>query len=144
MMGVFVQLNEGSLHAHQPIGYVVQESGCWQWVGCTSRTGYGYLKPSGKKVIAHRWMYEREVGPIPIGLTIDHRCRNRGCVNPAHLEAVTQGVNVLRGDAPPSRNARKTHCVHGHEFTEANIYRPPSGVRLCRTCISTRSLNRSR
>lgn len=129
MMGIFTQVNEDSIHGvRHPIGYVVEESGCWSWVGCVSRTGYGYLKPAGRKVIAHRWMYERTYGPIPDGLTIDHRCRNRGCVNPAHLEAVTQGENVLRGDAPPARNARKTHCPKGHTYTN---YRQG---RVCRTC----------
>lgn len=75
-----------------------QEGGCWLWVGTVDR-GYGLLSVDGKTVRAHRYSYETLVGPIPDGLQIDHLCRNRGCVNPAHLEPVTQVENIRRGDA---------------------------------------------
>jgi hypothetical protein len=74
------------------------------------------------------------VGPIPEGLTIDHLCRVRHCVNPAHLEAVSERVNILRGNGAGARNARKTHCVKGHAFTPDNLYRDYQGYRRCRRC----------
>lgn len=71
---------------------------CWLWTGqIAQRTGYGQTRVRSRKVGAHRAMYEREVGPIPDGLELDHLCRVRVCVNPAHLEAVTRSVNVQRG-----------------------------------------------
>jgi hypothetical protein len=78
--------------------------------------------------------YELAIGPIPEGLTIDHLCRNRGCVNPAHLEAVTNRTNLLRGDGIAALNARKTHCKRGHEFTPENTYVWREGTRACRAC----------
>jgi hypothetical protein len=72
-------------------------SGCIDWVGARSRGGYGHLKVAGKTLKAHRVAYELFVGPIPEGMEIDHRCRNKYCVNTAHLEAVTRSENVRRG-----------------------------------------------
>lgn len=89
---------------------------CWDWTGYLQR-GYGRIKDNSKQRRAHRWAYEAFVGPISRGLTIDHLCRNRACVNPAHLEVVSAGENVLRGYAPAAINARKTHCKYGHRFT---------------------------
>lgn len=80
-------------------------SGCWQWTGAILDTGYGVLTEGGKngKVFrAHRVAYELFIGPIPEGLVLDHLCHNRWCVNPEHLEAVTNHVNVLRGNMPGS------------------------------------------
>lgn len=110
---------------------------CWEWQRPLGANGYGYLASEhGTNVLAHRVSYELNVGPIPVGLQIDHLCRNRACVNPAHLEPVTQRENILRGTAPTAENARKTHCIRGHEFTPENTYTPPSrpGVRNCRAC----------
>lgn len=121
----------------------------WLWTGRTSDYGYGLLDMGGKPVEAHRFAYELLVGPIPDGLTIDHvkanGCTSRACVKaiadefgPAHLEPVTQGENVLRGVGFAAVNARKTHCVNGHEFTEINTYIRPNGWRDCLTCKRAR------
>lgn len=113
---------------------------CWPWTSATQPNGYGYFMCDGDRY-AHRLAYTLAVGPIPAGLQIDHLCRNRGCVNPAHLEPVTPRENVIRGVGPSARNAKKTHCQNGHEFTEENTYRDKRGHRLCRICQN--SLNRA-
>lgn len=108
---------------------------CWQWDVLRPTTGYGDFY-DGRAWLAHRWSYEHHVGPIPEGLEIDHLCRNRGCVNPYHLEVVTPRVNTLRGFGPSGLAARKTQCSNGHAFTPENTYyRGPNRQRRCRTCV---------
>jgi len=75
------------------------DNSCWLWQGIINEAGYGKLKVSKRWVKAHRYSYELFVGDIPEGLTLDHLCRNRSCVNPGHLEPVTLRENVLRGAA---------------------------------------------
>lgn len=77
----------------------VPESGCWIWTGELNRNGYGRVWRLGRRVMAHRAMYELLVGPIPEGLVLDHLCRVRCCVNPKHLEPVTVRENTIRGEA---------------------------------------------
>lgn len=119
-------------------------TGCWNWTGKIAHNGYGVGR---NDVRSHRFAYEMLVGPIPEGLCIDHLCRNKACCNPEHLEVVTLGENVLRGNSIPARNARKTHCKHGHEFTPENTYiykrkrHPFETMRMCMICrkrLSTR------
>lgn len=107
-------------------------SGCWEWTAARSH-GYGAYSINAKHVSAHRTSYLTLVGPIPEGLELDHLCRNRACVNPAHLEPVTSQVNTLRGESPSAQQARQTHCQAGHEFTPANT-RLSKGHRYCREC----------
>ncbi len=106
---------------------------CWEWTGTLNESGYGIINIDGRMYRAHRLMWVWRRGPIPEGLVIDHLCRNRSCVNPAHMEVVTHRVNILRGNGASARQARKTHCVRGHEFTTENtlIYR---AGRRCRAC----------
>lgn len=106
---------------------------CWIWTGATHPFGHGHIKVDGEVKNAHRVSYEIAYGPIPDGLHIDHLCRNPGCVRPDHLEPVTPIENVMRGESGHAVNARKTHCVRGHEFTPENTYEWGS-TRACRTC----------
>lgn len=108
--------------------------GCWVWTGAVTSDGYGQLSVGGKMVSAHRFAYELCREPIPDGLQLDHLCRNRGCVNPEHLEPVDCRTNLLRGVGPSAVNATKTHCVHGHPLNGENLYVGPGGSRLCREC----------
>lgn len=87
--------------------YEENEKGCWNWTGTLSK-GYGVMKVHSRSTRVHRLMYEVFVGPIPEGLVIDHLCKNKQCVNPEHLEAVTSRENTLRGDGPTAINARKS------------------------------------
>jgi hypothetical protein len=113
---------------------VKKTESCWLWTAFVAKNGYGQFSYDGKSIKAHRFAYELTVGKIPDGLQIDHRCRVRNCVNPNHLEAVTQRENILRGTAPTAVNARKTHCPSGHEYTEDNTLVKTTGARICRTC----------
>ena len=116
---------------------------CWLWPKYLKPNGYGFLRVAGKNKYVHRISYEMFVGPIPEDMTIDHLCKVRHCVNPAHMEVVTRGENALRGDSPMAKNARKTHCKHGHEFTPENTILVKLG-RQCRSCSREKSALRSK
>ena len=104
---------------------------CWVWQRSTNPQGYGLIRVGErKKVGVHRLSYEIHVGPIPEGMVVDHLCRNRACVNPYHLEVVTNRVNVLRGLGASAQHARKTQCPQGHEYDATNSV----GARICRQC----------
>ncbi len=99
---------------------VEKTSTCWIWrAAIHSIKGYGMFK-SRVGGYAHRAAYELFIGPIPPGFSIDHLCRNKICVNPDHLEAVTHRENVLRGIGPTAINNRKIKCRNGHLFTREN------------------------
>lgn len=124
--------------------------GCWLWTGTPGRLGYATIKMGGRdgrNVLVHRWSYERCVGPIPTGLDLDHKCHtesetclggktclHRLCVNPEHLEPVTERENSIRSLGPSGINHRKTHCIRGHEFSEENTRIVRGGGRSCRAC----------
>lgn len=124
--------------------------GCWLWTAAKGKGGYGNFGVTPRKTAyAHRFAYELMVGAIPEGLQLDHLCRNKACVNPAHLEPVTCKENLERGVNVGAAGARlqreKTHCAHGHEFTPENTHRY-RGQRVCRECsrINAREYGRKK
>lgn len=138
------------MHSHEWLEafnkFVLPEpnSGCWLWTGHVSIYGYAKFAPKWKvpPLYAHRFSYEVHVGPIPPEMVIDHKCRVRCCVNPDHLEVVTQKENVRRGLHIALRPLR-THCKNGHELVDGNFYL--SGrTRVCLECERIRGRERYR
>lgn len=107
---------------------------CWLWTGARTGPGrtYGSFLYEGRNARAHRVAYTLVNGPIPDGLTIDHLCRVRLCVNPSHLEAVTNHENLLRGEGFVANNSRKTHCPQGHPYDINEGNRKHRGCSRCR------------
>jgi hypothetical protein len=121
-------------------------SGCWLWTGHTNIHGYGVSWTGSRTTLAHRVTYNFFVGPVPDGHDLDHLCRVRCCVNPAHLEPVTRRVNWLRSNGPQlcrERYEKQTHCKHGHAKTPDNVFIINDGSgykrRKCKTCILERA-----
>lgn len=133
-----VRKNASKLERIQFRAAAPDDNGCWRWTGHIDDGGYGIVSAGGAHK-AHRISYEAHVGPIPDGLTIDHLCRVRCCVNPAHLEPVTQQVNTLRGETIAARHAATTHCPAGHPYDAENTYSSKRGERDCRACRRVRS-----
>lgn len=101
---------------------------CWIWQRTTT-DGYGTVCIGGKSCVAHRVAFEIVHGPVPCWLTLDHLCHRRACINPEHLEPVTQMENIRRGDSPAAVARRSGHCAHGHEL-------PATG--RCQVCLAQR------
>ena len=108
---------------------------CWAWQQSTGSHGYGQTWDGITVRLAHRvaWAVWHD-SQLPEGMTVDHACRNRICVNPAHLRLMTNKEN-----ASMNGNSRRTHCPRGHPYDNANTYRRPiTGHRLCRACVQAR------
>lgn len=116
-----VKVSETSFHNGTP---------CWEWQA-SKVNGYGVFSVGrGKGNLAHRYAYESLLGPIPDGLVIDHLCRNKCCINPSHLEPVSQKENLNRA---PTWQGNRTHCPRGHEYTQENS-KPVRNGKTCRQC----------
>lgn len=116
---------------------VDKSDACWIWRGATTKpeNGYGQIRLDGKMQVAHRIAYELEVGQIPSGMDLDHLCRVRLCVNPAHLEPVSPYENFRRGVSQPASYLKQSHCKRGHLLEGENLAIANGGrSRRCRTC----------
>ncbi len=109
--------------------HVLITENCWIWTGALKEKGYGQVNFNGKNRRAHKLFYEHFKGPVPDGLVLDHLCRVRRCVNPDHLEAVTNKVNSERGYF-----ATKPSCPKGHPYSGDNLRVAKNGNRFCITC----------
>jgi hypothetical protein len=123
-----------------------REDGCWEFWGATTDNGYGVINIGGGRTDrTHRVAYAHFKGEIRDGLVIDHRCLNKLCCNPDHLEMVTRAENARRqwrDGLGVASQSLKTHCPHGHAYDEQNTYRDKVGKRQCRACNRFRAKKR--
>ena len=117
--------------------------GCWTWTGRTSKNGYGRILVDGREVAAHRLVYQVFIGSVGKRTKLDHKCCNPACVNPSHMEPVSNKRNTLKGTGPTAVNARKTHCKRGHPLSGRNLATrkttrkgKPVQFRACRACAA--------
>lgn len=122
---------------------------CWEWTANKNQCGYGRLFVSGKLIVAHRWYFEHLRGEIQDGQELDHLCRNRVCVNPAHLEVVDRRTNIIRGSGPevarqrllahnPNAFKTKEFCCRGHALSGDNLIRTKRRAKRCKLCEQIR------
>jgi hypothetical protein len=136
MTGIFVPWSD---RANSP-GWIEDGSGCHIWIGARTGNGYGNVWADGRVQPIHRVRYEREIGPIPDGMELDHFACDRGangCCNPHHCRPVTHRENVLRGDGITSLCLAKTHCLRGHPLSGDNLKvrtGTRKGERDCKQC----------
>lgn len=131
---IFSKIRVSVIHSYNSIP-------CWEWTAAKSKKGYAEFYTMFSDGIirthsAHRSIYEIFVSTIPSELECDHLCRVRHCVNPAHMEPVTPRENFLRGQSPSAINARKTHCIRGHELLGNNLMPTRRAERTCRICFN--------
>lgn len=131
-------MTPADLPAHMATKVTVDEHGCWLWTAAIQTRGYGSVSipGTGRTALAHRVAYEHLASPIPIGLTIDHLCRVKRCVNPEHLEPVSIQTNVRRA------LGLITHCPQGHPYSGHNLKVTAGGSRNCRTCLNAKARER--
>lgn len=113
---------------------VRKTEGCWLWTGAMQSSRYGQIGWDHKVYLAHRVSYWLHKGAIPVGMQIDHLCRNRLCVNPLHLEVVTNAENVARTNTPQGIVVRTGFCQRGHDLTLPNSRRGGTNKHQCREC----------
>ena len=120
---------------------VDKTAACWLWTAALDTNGYGQFSVPGKpRKPAHKVVFEMLVEDVPRGLTLDHLCREKRCVNPSHLEIVTAAENTMRGNSMGAINKAKTHCKRGHAFTGHNLQDAKKNGKVvgrrCRQCSS--------
>jgi hypothetical protein len=120
------------------------DGACWTWTGHVQPTGYGVMSYRNRRWYVHRLAWELWRGPIPEGLTIDHLCRNKACINPDHLEPVTHRENNLRGNSVAAQHARKTRCPRGHAYSVSFVRNDGRRERRCSECYRDREREKRR
>jgi hypothetical protein len=119
------------------MGHVDVTKSCWVWKGSKDKNGYGFYWSKNKVRRAHRFIYSKMIGDLVDGMVIDHLCHNPSCVNPDHLEQVTQRENTFRSTTSVAIiNSSKKECMNGHTFSYSNTIIRKDGTRNCRTCIN--------
>jgi len=118
-----------------------QTTNCWLFTGGKDNKGYGNVKVNKKVYKAHRFFYVWLRGQLKSELELHHKCENKACVNPQHLQPITKLNHNLLSDNICSRNRMKTHCKNGHLLSGDNVYRKPRGGRECLICKRIRRLS---
>ena len=135
------ELTKQEVAVNRFMSKVTREGACLNWMGAKTPLGYGRFRDAnGNTVSPHLFFWRHINGPVPVGLELDHLCRNRSCCWPFHLEPVTHTENVRRG---MNRNKFKTHCPLQHPYSPDNTLIGKSGSRFCRIC-QTQAIRKTR